>query len=178
MLQRSLPTFTQLRRAASPRSLRKSSVPLCPPSTAPDHCPRGPCLVGFWVVSQMRSRGPLGGAGSGRMTQEAEGPALALTILLGPNQSASESVTEPRYDPCYLGSKAQAHFQQPHQKPSQEIVVHPVTMTLELGFLSLPSPTSSNTSSVTFKFHLIPVSLVVSMSDFVDSACSFSRYLF
>lgn len=47
----------------------------------------------------MRSRGPLGGAGSGRMTQEAEGPALALTILLGPNQSASESVTEPRYEP-------------------------------------------------------------------------------
>lgn len=33
------------------------------------------------------------------MTQEAEGPAVALTFVQGPNQSAREPVTEPRCEP-------------------------------------------------------------------------------
>lgn len=108
------------------------------------------------------------------VTPAATVPAVALTLLQGPNQSAGEKVAEPRSEPILPWFQSSGTILSRHTRPSQEIYL--VTMTLELG-LSLPSPLCSKSFSVTFQFHHITVRFIVSLtvrnSDFVVSAFPF-----
>lgn len=79
----------------------------------------------------------------------------------------------PDLKPCCSGSKARAHCQQTHYKPTQE--TYPVTVTLELEMLSLSSP-HLLPPLLSFRFHYHTVGLEVS-SDFTDLEFSFWCYL-